>query len=184
MYNILQYEEKLFSFLELKRRKIIFLENMKHILCRESLYTLVLICEKGKVLRKHNLQGEIATSVILKPFIDPNERCHITDAPQRMSGSLFSKQNNIQSLISQSRNPSKDQDQIMLSNVSSVFCRLTCLLGCFETSSAHSFFYFNSCRNLYSYCFILMKGKALRKHSLHGKTAASVLMKLFISGNE
>jgi len=29
-----------------------------------------------------------------------------------------------------------------------------------------------------------MKGKALRKHSLHGKTAASVLLKLFISGNE
>ena len=30
----------------------------------------------------------------------------------------------------------------------------------------------------------LMKGKALRKHSLHKKTAASVLLKLFISGNE
>jgi len=29
----------------------------------------------------------------------------------------------------------------------------------------------------------LMKGKALRKHSLHEKTA-SVLLKLFISGNE
>jgi len=29
-----------------------------------------------------------------------------------------------------------------------------------------------------------MKGKALRKHSLHEKTAASVLLKLFISGNE
>jgi len=29
-----------------------------------------------------------------------------------------------------------------------------------------------------------MKGKALRKQSLHGKTAASVLLKLFISGNE
>ena len=28
----------------------------------------------------------------------------------------------------------------------------------------------------------LMKGKALRKHSLHGKTAASVLLKLYISG--
>ena len=27
----------------------------------------------------------------------------------------------------------------------------------------------------------LMKGKALRKHSLHEKTAASVLLKLFIS---
>ena len=30
----------------------------------------------------------------------------------------------------------------------------------------------------------LMKGKALRKHSLHEKIAASVLLKLFISGNE
>jgi len=29
-----------------------------------------------------------------------------------------------------------------------------------------------------------MKGKALRKHSLHEKTAASVLFKLFISSNE
>ena len=30
----------------------------------------------------------------------------------------------------------------------------------------------------------LMKGKALRKHSLHEKTAASVLLKLFVSSNE
>jgi len=30
----------------------------------------------------------------------------------------------------------------------------------------------------------LMKGKTLRKHSLHGKTTASVLLKLFISSNE
>ena len=30
----------------------------------------------------------------------------------------------------------------------------------------------------------LMKGKALRKHSLHEKTAAPVLLKLFTSGNE
>jgi len=29
-----------------------------------------------------------------------------------------------------------------------------------------------------------MKGKALRKHSLHKKTAASVYLNLFISGNE
>jgi len=37
-------------------------------------------------------------------------------------------------------------------------------------------------------CFALhyktyRKGKSLRKHSLHGKTAASVFIKLFISGN-
>jgi len=30
----------------------------------------------------------------------------------------------------------------------------------------------------------LMKGKALRKHSLHEKTAASVLLKPFNSSNE
>jgi len=30
----------------------------------------------------------------------------------------------------------------------------------------------------------LMKRKALKKHSLHEKTAASVLLKLFISSNE
>jgi len=30
----------------------------------------------------------------------------------------------------------------------------------------------------------LMKGKALRKHNLNEKTAASVLLKLFISSNE
>jgi len=30
----------------------------------------------------------------------------------------------------------------------------------------------------------LMKEKALRKHGLHDKTAASVLLKLFISGYE
>jgi len=30
----------------------------------------------------------------------------------------------------------------------------------------------------------LMKGKAHRKHSPHEKTAASALLKLFISGNE
>ena len=34
------------------------------------------------------------------------------------------------------------------------------------------------------YWIKLMKGKALRKHSLHEKTAASVLLKLFISGNK
>ena len=34
------------------------------------------------------------------------------------------------------------------------------------------------------FSYKLMKGKALRKHSLHEKTAASVLLKLFISGNE
>ena len=30
----------------------------------------------------------------------------------------------------------------------------------------------------------LMKGKAIRKHSMHEQTAASVLLKLFINSNE
>jgi len=34
------------------------------------------------------------------------------------------------------------------------------------------------------FIFKLMKGKALRKHSMHEKTAASVLLKPFISINE
>jgi len=38
------------------------------------------------------------------------------------------------------------------------------------------------CEDLYK--TKLMKGKALRKNSLHEKTAASVLLKLFISSNE
>ena len=37
----------------------------------------------------------------------------------------------------------------------------------------------------YTYMVIkLMNGKALRKHSLHEQTAASVLFKLFISSNK
>jgi len=35
-----------------------------------------------------------------------------------------------------------------------------------------------------TYVIKLMKGKTLKKHSLHEKTAASVLLKLFISSNE
>ena len=77
----LYFQTKTHTIYKSKRRRIIFLENMKHILCWESLYTLVLIWEKGKVLRKHNLQGKKATSVLLKLFIDPYERCHISDAP-------------------------------------------------------------------------------------------------------
>jgi len=42
-----------------------------------------------------------------------------------------------------------------------------------------------SCINIHGDMPIkLMKGKALRKQSLQEKTAASVLLKLFISGNE
>ena len=46
------------------------------------------------------------------------------------------------------------------------------------------YIYDSSSMSLFDLNIKLMKGKALRKHSLHEKTAASVLLKLFISGNE
>jgi len=49
---------------------------------------------KGKALRKHSLHEKTAASVLLKLFISSNE-CHTTDAPLRMSGTPFSKVNNI-----------------------------------------------------------------------------------------
>jgi len=49
----------------------------------------------------------------------------------------------------------------------------------------NTIFYFDYLQTCLKRCGIkLMKGKALRKHSLHEKTAASVLLKLFISSNE
>ena len=50
---------------------------------------------KGKALRKHRLQEKTAASVLLKLFISSNKSCHTTDAPQRMSGTLFSNVNNM-----------------------------------------------------------------------------------------
>ena len=50
---------------------------------------------KGKALRKHSLHEKTAASVLLKPFISSNERCHTTDAPLRMNGTPFSNVNNI-----------------------------------------------------------------------------------------
>ena len=53
-----------------------------------------------------------------------------------------------------------------------------------KTNIAYIFFYlFNLAKPILEHVK-LMKGKALRKHSLHEKTAASVLLKLFISGNK
>jgi len=54
---------------------------------------------KLKALRKHSRQRKIAASVLLKLFISGNERCHTTDAPERISETLFSNVNNIQSMI-------------------------------------------------------------------------------------
>jgi len=36
---------------------------------------------KGKALKKHSLYGKKAASVLLKQFINGNERYHTTDAP-------------------------------------------------------------------------------------------------------
>jgi len=44
---------------------------------------------KGNALRKHSLHGTIAALVLLKLFIIGNKGCHTTDAPLRMSGTLF-----------------------------------------------------------------------------------------------
>ena len=54
---------------------------------------------KGKALSKHSLHWKMPGSVLLKLFIGGNERCHTTDIPFRMSGTLFSNVNNIQSII-------------------------------------------------------------------------------------
>ena len=54
---------------------------------------------KGKAFSKQNMYGKIAASVLLKLFISGNKKCHTTDAPERMDGTLFSNMNNIQSMI-------------------------------------------------------------------------------------
>ena len=42
---------------------------------------------------KHSLHGKLAASVLLKLSISGNDGCHTTDAPQCMSGTLFSNVN-------------------------------------------------------------------------------------------
>jgi len=49
----------------------------------------IVFLEKGKVLRKHNLNGEKTASVLLKLFINGYERCHTTDAPKRRRDIYF-----------------------------------------------------------------------------------------------
>jgi len=66
---------------------------------------------------------------------------------------------------------------------------ITLVLSCANNATCGHQYLFQACaveKNLIEDVSIikLMKGKALRKHSLHEKTAASVLLKLFISGNE
>jgi len=54
-------------------------------------------------------------------------------------------------------------------------------IPCSGKSLSVGFFLLNT---VLTFCLKLMPGKALRKHSLYEKTAASVLLKLFISRNE
>jgi len=119
---------------------------------------------KGKSLRRHSLQEKTAASVLLKPFISSYEWCHTTDAPSAWAELHFSNVNNIHvhSMI--------PEDQ---KNMTSQWCS-TGRLFTAATQALNT-----SCSNIK-----LMKGKAPRKHSLHEKTAASVLLKLVISSNE
>jgi len=43
--------------------------------------------------------GKTAASDLLKLFISGNEKCHTTDSPKRMNGTLFSNVDKIQSII-------------------------------------------------------------------------------------
>jgi len=54
--------------------KIIYLEYMLKVTSQIKLI-------KGKALGKHNLQWNIAASVLLNLLISGNEICHTTDAP-------------------------------------------------------------------------------------------------------
>ena len=48
---------------------------------------------------KHSLHGETAASVLLKLFINGNERRHNNDVPKRTSGIMFSNQIHIHFMI-------------------------------------------------------------------------------------
>ena len=75
-----------------------------------------------------------------------------------------------------------DSTQLQKQSVKSAYCK--------NYDPQHELFTPHDVHDLKHVCAIepcnseLIKGKALRKHSLHEKTAASVLLKLFISGNE
>jgi len=86
--------------------------------------------------------------------ISGNERCHTTNAPHRMSGTLFSNLISTHSMIPE------DQNNVTTQWWSTVR-HFTAVTQVLNTSSCK----LNK----------LMKGKVLRKHSLHGKTAASGL---------
>jgi len=75
---------------------------------------------KGRALRKLSLHGKIAASVILKLLISGNERGHPTDAPQRMSGTLFSNVNKIQAMIPEDQEIFKFK--IILTVINTLLC--------------------------------------------------------------
>ena len=71
---------------------------------------------KRKALRKDSLHEKKAASVLLKLFSSGNEGFHTTDAPWRMSGTLFPNVNNIhvQSMINEDQNCFAKHDFIIL----------------------------------------------------------------------
>ena len=68
---------------------------------KHSLYFCILIeLIKGKALKKkHSMHWKTAASVVLKLVISGDERCHTTDAPYRMSGTLSLNIISTQSMI-------------------------------------------------------------------------------------
>jgi len=66
-----------------------------------KMHTFIIQLRKGKSLWKNSLHGTIAASVLLKLFISGNKWFHTTPS---VSGTLFSKANTIQSMISGDQN--------------------------------------------------------------------------------
>jgi len=69
--------------------------------------------------------------------------------------------------------------QTLTCTLNSVFCTIHAMSNTHISSHARVFCA-HSCINKYNW----EKGKVLRKHIMHEKIAASVLLKLFMSGNE
>jgi len=59
----------------------------------------------------------MAASVLLKLFINGTERCHTSDAPWRISGTIFSNVNNIHFMISGDKNKNKNSQMHIYTNV-------------------------------------------------------------------
>jgi len=113
---------------------------------------------KGRALRKHSLHEKTAASVLLK-----------TENLVELKDNELKKTEDASSLSAKK-----------LTNVKLNLKRTASLDLCYTKIQKLE-------DDLNERCCIdnkLMKGKALTKHSLHEKTAASVLLKLFISSNK